>query len=161
MHTGSGDGAKTRHAISAASPTAKIRMTCFTASVCRGESRTAIGVFRDLAEGLAERLVRCGATPCAACETINPPAIVTLALGIAGSWRTQEERDMSGWMPANPAAEATEALAQAMLRTGYVPTATKDEFHARVVAGVLIRELQTLGYQLVKAAATEGVERSH
>jgi hypothetical protein len=68
---------------------------------------------------------------------------------------------MSGWMAANPAAEATEALAQAMLRTGYVPTATKDEFDARVAAGVLIRELQTLGYQVVKAAAPEHVARSN
>ena len=68
---------------------------------------------------------------------------------------------MSGWIAANPAAEAIEALTQAMLRTGYVPAATKDEFHARVAAGVLIRELQTLGYQMVRSPATETVERPH
>ena len=96
-----------------------------------------------------------------ACDAISTTSIVPLALGVVGLWRTQEEREMSGWMAANPAAEATEALTQAMLRTGYVPAATKDEFHARVAAGILIRELQTLGYEVVKAATTEGVERSH
>ena len=45
-----------------------------------------------------------------------------------------------------PIAEDIDALAQAMLRTGYVPAAIQDEFHARVASGVLIRELHALGY---------------
>jgi hypothetical protein len=51
-------------------------------------------------------------------------------------------------MAASPDAEVTDALAQAMLRTGYVPAANQDEFHARVAAGVLIRELRALGYEV-------------
>jgi hypothetical protein len=51
-------------------------------------------------------------------------------------------------MPAGPGSEAIEALAQAMLRTGYVPSATQDEFHARVAAEVLVREMRELGYEI-------------
>ena len=59
---------------------------------------------------------------------------------------------MMGWMPATPGAEAIDALAQAMLRTGYVPAATQDEFHARVAADVIVRELRALGYDVVPLA---------
>ena len=52
-------------------------------------------------------------------------------------------------MPASSGAEAVEALAQAMIRTGHIPAAAKDELHARVAAGVLIRELRVLGYAVV------------
>ncbi len=55
---------------------------------------------------------------------------------------------MSGWMPATAGAEAIEALALAMSRTGYTPSTTQDEFHVRVAADVIIRELKTLGYAL-------------
>jgi hypothetical protein len=51
-------------------------------------------------------------------------------------------------MPAGTNAEAIEALAQAMLRTGYVPSAIIDEFHARVAAAVLVRDMQALGYEI-------------
>ena len=56
---------------------------------------------------------------------------------------------MAAWMPATSSTEATEALAQAMLRTGYVPTRVKDAFHVRVAADVLIRELASLGYAVL------------
>lgn len=62
---------------------------------------------------------------------------------------------MKRWMPATPGSEAIEALAQAMLRTGYVPAGSKDEFHARVAADALIRELRTLGFA-VTTTATQG-----
>jgi hypothetical protein len=54
----------------------------------------------------------------------------------------KEAPHMAGWMSATPVAEAIDALAQAMLRTGYVPAATQDEFHARVAADVILRELR-------------------
>ena len=59
---------------------------------------------------------------------------------------------MTGWMPATPEAESIDALAQAMLRTGYVPATTQDEFHARVAAGVILRELWALGYDVAPLA---------
>jgi hypothetical protein len=62
------------------------------------------------------------------------------------------------WIPATPVAEEIEALAQAMLRTGYVPAHIQDEFSARVCADVLIRELRTLGYA-VTPITTESDER--
>lgn len=62
---------------------------------------------------------------------------------------------MAGWIPATPVAEAIDALAQAMLRTGYVPAATQDEFHARVAADVLIRELRILGYEVTPVGPKE------
>ena len=65
---------------------------------------------------------------------------------------------MAGWTPATPVAEAINALAQAMLRTGYVPAATQDEFHARVVADVLIRELRELGYEITSLGSKERSE---
>ena len=49
-------------------------------------------------------------------------------------------------MAASPGAEAIDALAEAMTRTGYIPAATQDEFQARVAADVIIRELKALGY---------------
>jgi Tfp pilus assembly protein PilW len=61
----------------------------------------------------------------------------------------RRSQTMAGWMTATPVAEAIEALAQAMLRTGYVPAAIQDEFHARVAADVLVRELRTMGYDVV------------
>ncbi len=61
---------------------------------------------------------------------------------------------MSGWMPATSGAEAIEALALAMSRTGYMPTVTQDEFHARVAADGIIRELKALGYALTPIVAT-------
>ena len=66
---------------------------------------------------------------------------------------------MAGWMPATPIAETIEALAQAILRTRYVPAATQDEFHARMAADVVIRELRTLGYEIVPVDSKVG--RSH
>jgi len=57
------------------------------------------------------------------------------------------------WMAASPGAEATDALAEAMIRTGYVPAANQDEFHARVAADVIIRELKTLGYSVARTTA--------
>jgi hypothetical protein len=58
------------------------------------------------------------------------------------------ENLMEKWMPAGPNAEAIEALAQAMLRTGYIPSSITDEFHVRVTAEVLTRELRALGYAI-------------
>ena len=63
---------------------------------------------------------------------------------------------MNRWIPATPTAAAIDALAQAMLRTGYVSADEKDEFHARVAAGVLIRELENLGYSVTPVANTHG-----
>jgi hypothetical protein len=65
---------------------------------------------------------------------------------------------VAGWIPATPVAEAIDALAQAMLRTGYVPAHIQDEFSARVCADVLIRELRILGY-MVTPITTERDER--
>ncbi len=62
---------------------------------------------------------------------------------------------MTGWMPATPGAEAIDALAQAMQRTGYVPAAIQDEFHARVAADVIIRELRALGYTITPVATQD------
>lgn len=42
------------------------------------------------------------------------------------------------------------ALTRAMVQTRYVPGPVTDEFHAQVAAGVLIRELKTLGWRLVR-----------
>ena len=67
---------------------------------------------------------------------------------------------MSGWMPVGPQSEAIDALAKAMLRTDNVPAANPDEFHARVVAGVLIRELRVLGFAVVPLGK-EQEERAH
>lgn len=55
---------------------------------------------------------------------------------------------MRRWIPATPGAEAIEAVAQAMLRTGCVPEGVKDEFHTWVLAEAVIRELITLGYAI-------------
>jgi hypothetical protein len=71
----------------------------------------------------------------------------------AESKRTPYPEEMSmasGWTAANPTAEATDAIAQATLRTGYVPADTPDVFHVRVAAGMLIRELEVLGFQVVR-----------
>jgi hypothetical protein len=61
---------------------------------------------------------------------------------------------MKRWIPATLATEAIEALAQAMLRTGYDPAYSRGEFHARIAAKVLITELETLGYKVMPVAAT-------
>jgi hypothetical protein len=60
---------------------------------------------------------------------------------------------MSGWMPATAAAEEIDVLAQAMSRAGYTPAATQDEFHARVAADVIVRELRALGYRITPVAS--------
>jgi len=55
---------------------------------------------------------------------------------------------MAGWIPATAGASAIDALVQAMLRADYVPAVTRDEFHARGTAEVVIRELHRLGYMV-------------
>ena len=65
---------------------------------------------------------------------------------------------MSGWIPATSGAEAIEALAQAMRRTGYAPAALQDEFHDRVAADAIIRELRALGYAVMPVVTKDGTE---
>lgn len=60
---------------------------------------------------------------------------------------------MAAWIAASPGAQAIDALAQAMLRAGYVAAGTQDEFHARAAAAALIQELRTLGYAVTPIAA--------
>jgi replicative DNA helicase len=62
---------------------------------------------------------------------------------------------MKGYMPASPAAETTDALARAMVQTGYVPAANQDEFVAIVAADVLIRQLRQLGYEIKRILKTQ------
>jgi hypothetical protein len=67
---------------------------------------------------------------------------------------------VAGRIPATSGAEAIDALAQAMMRIGYVLAEIQDNFRARVAADVLIRELRMLSYMVSPITTAQSAARS-
>ena len=61
---------------------------------------------------------------------------------------------MIGWIQVAPSAEVIDAVAKALHWTGYLPETMQDEFHTRVAAEVLVRELRALGCEIIPGCIT-------